>query len=207
MKTYSSILVILLAGCNANKHERNLRRKGRYAAVVEGGIVPGPGCMEDIYGGSLGCTAKDIKIVAATDVTILDDGCQYPGDTVHFTATFQVESSAKTRYDIGLWFGVDGDDNGDGALTGNCLVGTPFYDLDGDGCGDITTGYNPQYPQFEITTICKRSADGWLILPYCSSWRQTNSECASPNQALPATTRYVRICRLARESTVSGHFF
>jgi len=47
-------------------HDRDLQTSGL------GSIVMAPGCMADVYGGSLGCTANDVKIVSATDVVILD---------------------------------------------------------------------------------------------------------------------------------------
>jgi hypothetical protein len=129
-------------------------------------------------------------VVDATNIVIHDDGCKYPGDTVTFTADFQVSSSANTRLDIGLWFAVDGDPNNDGALTGGCLAETPFYNKDGDACGDIADGQNPQYPQYTVTTVCKANAYGWLLLPYCSSWRIQGADtvCTSPYNAIPATT-------------------
>jgi hypothetical protein len=144
-------------------------------------------CMEQAYGSALGCTANDVKIVAARNIIILDDGCKYPGDTVRFSANFQVESTATTRFDVGLWFAVDGDQNNDGALLGQCIAATPFYDDDGDFCGDIANGQNPQYPEFTITTVCRANAQGWLLLPYCSSWRQPggNSVCTTAAQAFP----------------------
>jgi hypothetical protein len=171
---------LCLTAVNAKAHLRDVQRK------LAGGATRTT-CMEDVYGGSLGCTANDIKIVAARNITILDDGCKYPGDTVQFTAKFQVESSASTRYDIGLWFAVDGDQNNDGALRGQCIAATPFYDSDGDFCGDIADGQNPQYPLFTITTVCKGNAQGWLMLPYCSSWSQPggNKVCSNPTQTIP----------------------
>jgi hypothetical protein len=97
------------------------------------------------------------------------DKCAFPGDTTSFAATFEVLLSAQERYDIGLYFGVDGDPNGDGALTGICSISTlpevgsftrpdgtsgDFVDLDTDCnggkcpqpedlCGDIDNANNP----------------------------------------------------------------
>jgi hypothetical protein len=183
MRCYLSaalFVFIIEAFAESNVPEDQLRRRltGGTANTV---------CMEQAFGGSLGCTANDIAIVSATNITILDDGCKFPGDTVQFSANFAVQSSAQTRYDIGLWFAVDGDQNNDGALNGQCTVGTPFHDEDGDFCGDIGTGFNPQYPRFTITAVCRGNANGWLMLPYCSSWRQPggNTVCSSPTQALP----------------------
>ena len=143
-------------------------------------------CMEEVYGDKLSCTAKDIKIVAAKNIAILDDGCKYPGDTVTFSADFQVESVATNRFDIGLWFAVDGDQNNDGAKRGKCTAATPYFNVDGDFCGDIAPGQNPQYPRFTVTTVCKGNAQGKLLLPYCTSWRVNDKTvCSSPVQAIP----------------------
>ena len=172
------ILAFFAVETHARRHLRELQTTGGTANTV---------CMEEAYGSALGCTAKDIKIVNAQNITILDDGCRFPGDTVRFSANFQVESSATTRYDIGLWFAIDGDQNNDGALRGQCTAATPYYNDDGDFCGDIANGQNPQYPRFTITTVCKGNAQGKLLLPYCTSWRQPggNSVCSSAAQAYP----------------------
>ena len=117
-----------------------------------------------------------------------------------FTATFAVELSATDRYDIGLYFAADGDNN-DGALTGTCSVSTlpttgsnngkPFVDLDGGGdtCGDIHRPQNnPLYPRISLTDVACVDDDGngKLDLPNCVSWRQSgaNEFCNDP------TTRF-----------------
>ena len=172
---FASVFIVTV---HAKSYLRELQSTGGTADSV---------CMEEAYGGTLGCTANDIKIVNALNIVILDDGCKYPGDTVRFSADFQVQSSASTRYDIGLWFAVDGDQSNDGALRGQCIAATPYYNADADACGDIADGQNPQSPRFTITTVCKGNAQGKLLLPYCSSWRQpgANSVCTSPANALP----------------------
>jgi hypothetical protein len=114
--------------------------------------VIGEVCMQDVYddfgqGGGLNCTANDVKLATATDITILDDGCAFPGDTVTFTAAFQVEVNSGSANDIGIYIALDGDPNADGALTGTCTVSTPAYApgplwLDLDGTGDNTTDSN-----------------------------------------------------------------
>jgi len=180
------------------------------------------GCMDDLFPGSLGCTANDVRVSGVADVTgdmIVDenditfelvcdagafnvgddcsgnpnvclasdgvtpapelcgDRCAYPGDTTSFAATFIVELSAQERYDIGLFFGIDGDPNGDGALTGTCSISTlpevgsftrpdfstgNYVDLDttctgkncpqpGDLCGDINDDNNPIYYDLSST--------------------------------------------------------
>ncbi len=69
--------------------------------------VTGAVCMQDVYdgfgqGGSLNCTANDVSLATATNITILDDGCAFPGDTVDFTADFEVVVTAGSRHDVGI---------------------------------------------------------------------------------------------------------
>ena len=83
------------------------------------------GCMQDVAGFGLNCTANDVQLAKALNIVILDDGCAFPGDSVTFTADFEVLLTAQARHDIGIWFAQDGDPNGDGAITGTCTAATP----------------------------------------------------------------------------------
>ncbi|WP_437870099.1 DUF7507 domain-containing protein [Sorangium sp. So ce363] len=160
-------------------------------------------CMDDLAPFGLTCSANDISIANATNITILDDGCLFPGDTVDFEATFTVEVTAKEKFDIGLYFARDGDVNGDGALSGLCSISTlpispdpPWLDLDHlvggvqDTCGDIRKpDHSPLFPQITLTDVvcADQDGDGFLNLPNCTSWRQSGSNglCTSPLQAFP----------------------
>ena len=194
------LLVFLLAGGLLLGHA------GEAQADASGNAdVAVNGCMEDVAGFGLNCTANDIQIASVTELTIIDDGCSSPDDTVTFTAKFEVVTTATERYDIGLWFATDGDPNGDGAISGTCTVATPAYgpdgpwrDLDGTGntfldtnvvsniqdtCGDIDTAHNPLFPVVTITAEClDTDGDGWLNLPSCTSWKQKgdNDLCTGP---------------------------
>ena len=53
------------------------------------------GCMQDVAMFGLNCTANDIRVAAATNINIVDDGCAFPGDTVTFSAEFQVILTAR----------------------------------------------------------------------------------------------------------------
>jgi len=171
------------------------------------GQTPGPnegmqvynGCMQDLAGFGLNCTANDVNLAAATNIVTLDDGCAFLGDTVTFRATFEVRLTTQERYDIGIYFATDGDPNRDGAYTGRCSINTlpyypnpPWLNLDSapDICGDIDDAHNPLYPVITITTQCiDPDGDGKLNLPYCTSWRQSgaNDLCTSPLNAFPGT--------------------
>lgn len=166
------------------------------------------GCMQDLAGFNLNCTANDVQIAAARDIIELDDGCAFPGDTVDFTATFDVVVTAKERFDIGLYFATDGDPNNDGAISGQCSISTPpfapdppFLDLDGtnddpngviqDTCGDIDKKHNPLMPTITLTGVAcvDPDGDGKLNLPNCTSWRQSgaNELCQGPLDAFPGS--------------------
>ncbi|XOF32871.1 MAG: hypothetical protein ACL93V_12745 [Candidatus Electrothrix sp. YB6] len=175
-------------------------------------VIPDVGCMEDVAGFGLNCTANDVQLANATNIVILDSdgGCAFPGDTVTFTADFEVLLTAQARHDVGIWFAQDGDPNGDGALTGACTAATPAYapdlpwlDLDGtsdplpgdnkpsgtqDTCGDIDDSHNPLFPSITLTVTCiDPDGNGKLNLPNCTSWRQpgANDLCTSPLGAFP----------------------
>lgn len=160
------------------------------------------------------------------------DKCAFAGDFTSFAATFIVELSAQARYDIGLYFGIDGDPNGDGALTGSlfsddeppenisCSISTlpedgtftrpdgtsgSFVDLDTnckggacpqreDLCGDINSANNPIYYDLAstdnfITAKCIGNENNELLLPSCTSWRQSgaNEVCLAPDYAFPGS--------------------
>jgi hypothetical protein len=187
-------------------------------------------CIQDVWAAhgntqNLTCTANDVSVARVTNIDITSGGsCSggtctctsaSPAPTncstnpsqagcVTFTADYEILLTAQTRYDIGLYFAVDGDPNGNGALTGQCSDqiitqaeenGTIFTNLDAspDSCGDIinntktTTLNNPQILKLTVSTACVGDADGKLKLPNCTSWRTSgqNEVCTSPNDAYP----------------------
>ncbi|MHC4063970.1 MAG: hypothetical protein ACYSUI_05645, partial [Planctomycetota bacterium] len=104
------------------------------------------GCMQDVYeeyngGGTLNCTANDVQVASVTNITILDDGCQFVGDTVTFSADYEIELTAQARHDIGIYLATDGSDALGivGPGQGNCTILTlPIPPTDLDGTGDNT---------------------------------------------------------------------
>jgi uncharacterized repeat protein (TIGR01451 family) len=128
------------------------------------------GCMQDVAGFDLNCTANDVAIASATNISITDP-CEYPGDSVTFTADFEIVTTAVERHDIGIYFSIDGDPSfcendpaiacvtdqdcvdagvggdciSDGAYTGDCSISTLPYApsptwLDLDGTDDDPGG-------------------------------------------------------------------
>lgn len=131
------------------------------AALIQGG-----GCVNDVSGLNNNCTANDLTFVAV-GLGVQDDGCVSTSDTVSIFLRAQIaNTTAQTRYDIGMYFATDGDVNGDGAQTGICSreilkpasvnVGAtdcppldlnsgvgPFLNVDGDTCSDLLAESNP----------------------------------------------------------------
>ena len=134
------------------------------------GVIQGGGCVDDVSGLNNNCVANDLTFVAV-GLGVQDDGCVSSTDTVSIFLRAQVaNTTAQTRYDIGMYFATDGDLNGDGALSGICSrevlkdgpgvapapVGSadcppldlnsgvgPFLNEDGDLCRDLLAESNP----------------------------------------------------------------
>ena len=131
-------------------------------------VVQQPAYTQD----SVNCTANDLAL-SSPAVTILSP-CNFPGDTATLTIGVSITTTASQRYDLGLWFSVDGDPNGDGSETGICTAvtipnnlidadglpsnadGSPNARLDpGDFCGDVVSTNNgpPDIPVASLGTF------------------------------------------------------
>jgi hypothetical protein len=152
----SIALVVGLLGAVVYVISLSVAPKPAFAAVLDG-------CIEDVFneyngGGSLNCTSNDIEIVALSNVTILDDGCAFVGDTVTFDADFTVQLNATARHDIGLYIATDGGD----AITGSCVVDTLSLSTSGvvdlDGTSDDTNGA-------DAFGYCSPDSGGTLSVP------------------------------------------
>jgi hypothetical protein len=169
----------------------------------QGETIEGP-CVQDNVDIGLNCTANDVVVARVEKLEIIGDGCKFPGDEVTFTADYVVELNAQARYDIGLYFAIDGDPDGDPS-TGECSITTLPYreplkwlDLDGEvngiqnTCGDVNSTNTPLRYGITLTAVCvpsqKPETLGQLSLPYCASWDNTSGNiCTSPSQAVPNT--------------------
>jgi hypothetical protein len=173
-------------------------------------------CIEEQAGRSLVCTANDVRVAYADNIRNVSGAplsqC-VRGSTFSFIADFHVQTTATSRYDIGLYFATDGDPNGNGARSGVCSANIirPRYldpvsgavmlgadtaiNLDGDACFDINTANGWGQPGGQIVTVrvdnvlCQDSDnDGKLNLPNCTSWSQnTGVACTSPQLAAPGS--------------------
>jgi hypothetical protein len=178
LSTIATLIVILplALGQNLRPIKRNLVGGTRNSV-----------CMQESYGLKLTCTVREASLVKAHNITILDDGCKFPGDIVKFSANFELVATVAPRYDIGIWFSRDGDPNNDGSRIGACTAATPYVNLDTDYCGDIPTNIMTQYPLFTLQVTCRGNGAGKLLLPYCMSYRRgdENSLCTTASEAEP----------------------
>src|SRR5919198_3468197 len=181
-------------------------------ALVLGGLLLGAqpasaqSCVQEQAGRSIVCTANDVRVSFADNITDLSGNplnqCNTSAGPFSFIADFHVTTGATSRYDIGLYFATDGDPNGDGARTGVCsaniirpknqttgLGSANFVNLDGDACGDINTSHNPQVVKVRDDNVeCKAGANGFLSLPNCTSWSQNSGGVFStPDDAAPGS--------------------
>ena len=110
-------------------------------------------CLQDAANDTgLSCSSNDVS-VASVDITVLTDGCDFPGDTFTFDANLNVMTNANTRYDIGFFIGAS-------PLTStneDCLVtvidpASLPNPQDGDVCGDVMG--NALLPVTNLTAPC-----------------------------------------------------
>ena len=186
--------------------------------LIGGGLLFAPRaasaqtCIQDVWKAhghnqNLTCTAQDVTLSSATNINIVTGGkCEIrngvrvcecdAGGTVTFTADFQMDLTADTRYDVGFYIETGADNSNDGAITGQCtavaslLSNTTrtgnFINLDAapDVCGDITgpfeTAHNPLFVTATISTQCPLTPGEQLQLDFATTWRQpgSNQVCA-----------------------------
>jgi hypothetical protein len=152
-------------------------------------------CPPDFGNGKI-CTAKDFTV---TGVVISGpDECTV-GDTLDITVRIGLESTAKQRYDIGLFAGDDGGEVIGGSscsftslapiepdLAFNADSGFGGYrDLDGDACGDVSSNDGINYRNFELDSVlCKdEDGDGQLDLAGLVTWSSNANQdvCSNPD--------------------------
>ena len=202
--------------------KRTVRRMlGIFAATVAGLMLTATPasaqgtCIQDVWKAhgnkqNLTCSAQDVTLSQVTNINITAGGsCQngvcrcFLGGNVTFTADFQMDLTADTRYDVGFYVSTDGG-GADGALTGACSATqvtatnapTTFKNLDAapDTCGDITgplgSAFNPQIVSHSVTMPCTDpDLNGQLELPWCTTWRQpgSNAACTQQSDAFPGS--------------------
>jgi len=120
-----------------------------FAPTAQAGLIQNGGCVDDVTASFFAnrvptnCTANDVTFVLV-GLGVQTDGCTADSDSVSIFLRAIIENTtAQTRYDIGMYIATDGDPNGDGAASGVCSrasidplgttgqVACPPLDLDG----------------------------------------------------------------------------
>jgi hypothetical protein len=108
-------------------------------------------CIVQQVGGNPPCTANDVRI-GHMELVAGPSMCD-PNDPTPFPVTIKATiESGPDRYDIGLWFNTKGNSAKDDPSGNNCYrdylhpvdglttcqqQGGPYYNADGDNCGDV----------------------------------------------------------------------
>lgn len=170
-------------------------------------------CIDDLTGRSNNCTANDVQF---TEIAVLGivDGCTSANDTATVELQARLVAGAAERYDIGMFFALDGGD----AFTGTCartflpppLLGLSAYDpTSGTGpyltlepandlCGDLEQGVETFRDLGQLTIPCTDSNhDGRVDLGTCISWdNNVLGNCTQESDAVPSTAAKCRCERL-----------
>jgi hypothetical protein len=177
-------------------------------------------CVKEHAGKSLICSGSDVRVIFADNIRNVSGDPMTEcvnGKSFSFIADLHVQTTAKARYDIGLYFATDGDPYGDGATSGMCsghiiqdrhldpafpnavmLGAAVAANLDDDACRDISADYGWRRIGGRVVTVrvdnvlCHDSdRDGRINLPYCTSWSQTpGGVCNSPDNAAPSSAAH-----------------
>lgn len=171
----------------------------------------GQDCIDDLTMRVNNCTANDVVIAELTVINVID-GCTSGTDFATIDLRAELVSGPD-RYDIGIFFALDGGN----ARTGTCLhdwlnpialppahdpVGGsgPFANLENftleqgqspDICGDIIAGQSTFVDLNQTVTVPCTDIDiedGLLEIASCLSWdNQRKRNCFSLNDAVPGT--------------------
>src|SRR5262245_3535756 len=144
-------------------------------------------CIDDVTGKQApnNCTANDVQLGLIADVQN-SDGCDFPGDTAQVKLQAGLRATSANRWDIGIFVALDGGTARTGACHHNYLppplaglgsynpgstgVGNgpgPFYNNEGDTCGDLQQGVDTfydlrRYPSFttgDLQTLTIKCVD------------------------------------------------
>jgi hypothetical protein len=158
----------------------------RLGSVIEGSLIISEGCNgpDTCAGGTrdgLSCTTTAQCTGGGTCV-----------DTVTFTARGSFNSGPQ-RYDVGVYFAVDGDPNGDGARSGDCerfAFPTSPVNFDGDSCGDVNASSTRIETIGPVKLRCvDANNDGLVDIKHCETWAQSSGEinCLGPQSVKAGT--------------------
>ena len=183
-------------------------------AIAE--VASAQSCPPNFGNGQL-CTAKDFS-VTSTVISGADECTD--GETISITVRLGLESTAKQRYDIGIFAGDDGGPVIDGASCSftslapiepnppfNANSGSGGYrDLESDACGDVDNNDGIVYRDFQLDSVLCRDedGDGQVDISGLVTWSSNANQdvCTDPNLASNFFPRSSSKCQLAPELNI-----
>lgn len=150
-------------------------------------------CVDDVSGLANLCTAHDVNVVGVDLLGGSDTLCSSENDTINVTLRVRLRSNATRRYDIGIFAAQDGGD----AFTGQCArsyftpaTTTPFYDADGDLCGDLASRSIASHIVGPVTVACQdNDGDGFVDVSTVVTWDNNARNLCRGIQDLAPSTR------------------
>ncbi len=178
------------------RHRLAAALPGLLFAIVSVG-VSAQSCPPEFGSGQI-CTAGDFRVTGV--ITEGPDACT-EGDTIALTLRVSLTSTARQRYDIGLFAGNDGEPVlGGQSCSHTALVplepvfdpgsgSGPYRDLDGDACGDIDNGDPVNQRDFRLDSVLCRDndGDGMLDLSGLVTWSINANQDVCSDPADPAS--------------------
>ena len=175
------------------------KKNSLYAVLLAALLIPletfAQSCPPDLGNGQL-CTANDFTV---TGVVINGpDECTV-GDTISLAVRVGLESTAKQRYDIGLFSGNNGQPViGGSSCTFDSLAPIEpsppfnansgsggFRNLDGDACGDVDNGDGIVYKDVQLDSVlcADNDGDGQLDISGLVTWSSNANQdvCDNPD--------------------------
>jgi hypothetical protein len=192
-------------------------------AAAQNGTSPVT-CIRQTVGGNPSCSANDVRIGKFT--AIGNPAPCDPNSNTPITVTLQATiESGPARYDVGIWINQQGgsaqsDTSGNDLncyrdylappLSSNsCEPDGPYYDADGNNCGDVyAVGTTPCGASNAVTGPCSQGGGTCLFTTYtftvdilcrdqnnngtadvgsCTSWKQNPGACTGVLQTDPGT--------------------
>lgn len=181
--------------------------KAQTASVT---ALTGQSCMGTRAARNLGCTANDFAVGLSFTQPALNaiQNC-IAGEYVSINVIASITSGSPERYDVGIFIGENGNTPTLDNAANLCTLGvfptspTPFFDADGDVCGDFRGSSSATLGVNNVRLLCAPAAGGNLVnVPYAVAWDNqiSGNSCTSANLTASTNSK----CTSSNASSVTG---
>ncbi len=154
--------------------------------------------------GATTCTANDFTVGATFSAAPGTPPVCSLGQSFSFQVDMTLTSNSPTRYDVGFFFGENGNDPAGTDTTDLCSVATfpvsvipsspptssqPWADYNGNACADFYPGGSVTTRINQIKVMCQSDVNGYLKIPYTLVYNNNaNGTCTGPGDVVPGTS-------------------